>query len=343
MASQPPPESVVFGQFTGMKNTVSQERLGQSDLERAINVDIDDSGQLRRRRGYTKKSALKHHSLCTIGGKTFVVRNGMLGVLGDDYSFLALTFVGDARVAYTDVAGAIYFSAADASGVIAADNTLQPWGKTNGQGVWSSPVIAPTGTLGAVGGRLLGDPMRATCLAAYSGRIYMAVGKVLWATELYQYHYVDRTKSFMQFEDEITLVMAVQDGLFVGTRGGLQFLDGVMHKFKLKQIGDDATLFGSGQYVPAEMCHPNARNSPMPTALAAMFMTTGGVMAGFDGGSCYNLTQGTMIFPDGGSAASLFRQDQGANTFIAAVDSAGGPSSVARIGDYCDAEIVRRL
>jgi hypothetical protein len=48
-----------------------------------------------------------------------------------------------------------------------------------------------------------------------------------------------------------------------------------------------------------------------------------------------------MAFPAGVSAAALFRQDQGANSYIAAVDSAGGPSANARIGDYVDAEIRR--
>jgi hypothetical protein len=40
----------------------------------------------------------------------------------------------------------------------------------------------------------------------------------------------------MQFEHEITLVMAVGDGLYVGTTGGLYFLQGVFGSFKLQQL-----------------------------------------------------------------------------------------------------------
>lgn len=344
MANQPPeepPESIILGQFSGLKNTVSRERLLQTELERAVNVDLDDTGQIRRRRGYTRVIAEPFHSLRTIAGKTFGVRSGTLGRVLSDYSFISLTAVGDTALAYTSVNEDVYFCNQAASGVVGQDDTVSAWGKTDGQGLWLSPVKTPTDTLGAVAGKLLGDPIRATCIEAYKGRIYLAEGKTLWVTELYQYHYVDRTKGFMQFEYDITLVMSVDNGLYVGTVGGLYFLQGVFGKFQLSNIGSDAVLPGSGQFIPTELVHPQARNQPMPSGVAAVFMTTGGIVAGFDNGTCYNLTQGTMVFPSGVSAASLFRQDQGGNSYIAAVDSAGGPTANCRIGDFVDAEIVR--
>jgi hypothetical protein len=79
----------------------------------------------------------------------------------------------------------------------------------------------------------------------------------------------------------------------------------------------------------------------VPTDVAAVVMSNAGVIACFSGGTAFNLTQDKMLFPEGVSAASLFRQDQGANAFVVAVDSAGGPSAGCRIGDYVDAQIVR--
>jgi hypothetical protein len=80
------------------------------------------------------------------------------------------------------------------SGVITLSRDGATVGHTDGQGTWFSPVYTPTDTLGEVGGTLLGDPPKATQIEAYKGRIYLAVeGKTLWATELYRYHYVDRT------------------------------------------------------------------------------------------------------------------------------------------------------
>jgi hypothetical protein len=340
----PPPESVILGAFKGMKNTVSRERLGQDELERAINVDLDDAGQLRRRRGYVRKQTGSWHSVRTFTLKVLGVRDGTLGVIRDDYSFLSLgVFVGPQRLTHTEVNGDIYFCNDAASGVVKVDDTTGPWGTTNGQGLWLSPVIDETPTLGPVAGQLIGDPIRASCIEAYKGRIYLADGKTLWVTELYRYHLVNRTRGFMQFEADITLVMAVDDGLYVGTTAGLYFLKGVFGAFQLSIINSDLVIPGSGQVVPTELVHPQARNGPVPAGSAAVFMTSGGVIAGFDGGNCYNLTIDAMVFPGGLSAAALFRQDSGANHYIAAIDSAGGPSANARIGDYCEAEIVRRI
>jgi hypothetical protein len=104
------------------------------------------------------------------------------------------------RLAYTEVNGDIYFCNNAASGVVKVDDTTGPWGTTNGQGLWLSPVIDETPTLGPVAGQLIGDPIRASCIEGYKGRIYLADGKTLWATELYRYHLVNRTRGFMQFE-----------------------------------------------------------------------------------------------------------------------------------------------
>ena len=350
MASQPPqkpPESIILGQFSGLKNTVSDDRLAASELARATNVDIDDVGQISRRRGQTQVSSANWRSIRDIDGKLYGVKDGVLGIVRPDYSFKTLTTIGSANVCYTEVAGEIYFSSTNASGVVKLDETLIPWGKTSGQGTWLSPVRTPTATLGEVGGTRLGDPPNATSLAAYKGRIYLAVDKLLWATELFAYHFVDRTKNFMQFEDTITMVAAMSDGLYVGTAGGLYFMRGTfeafrpLEQFTLTKVSDYAVLPGSDVIMPAEMVHPQARTSPMPMSQAVVCMTTGGIVAGFDSGSVYNLTLGQVEFPVGVSAAGLYRREAGVTHYIAAVDSAGGPGANARMGDYVEAEIRR--
>lgn len=340
-APDPLPDSIILGQFSGLKNTVSPERLTGSEFERAINVDIDDVGQVRRRRGYALVSTGEFHSIRTIAGKTYGVKDGTLGIIRDDYSFKPVYLMGSDQICYTEVAGAVYFSSPTDSGIIDSSETYASWGVTDGQGVWVSPVQTPTDTLGAISGRQLEDPPKATSLEAYNGRIYLAQGKTLWATELYQYNYVDRTKNFMQFEQNITLLLAMTDGLYVGTEGGLYFIKGILGSFQLNIISDAVVYPGSVVQVPTDLVHPQAMNSPMPTGVAAMFMTSQGVSAGFDGGTVYNLTHSRVEFPRAVTATGLFRQDSGGMSYIAVLDSAGGPSANARIGDYVDAEIIR--
>lgn len=355
MASQPPqqpgppPDSITLSAFDGLKNTVASERLGQRDLDRAINIDLDDSGQPRRRRGFALMSAGDWHSIVgPLAGKCYGVFNSMLGIIRPDASFFSLDVViGDVPVCYDVVDQQVYFSSANMSGVITINETVQPWGETDGQGFWDSPVNAPTPTLGEVGGKLLGDPPRATDIAAFHGRIYLASGKTLWRTELYRYHYVDRTKNFYQFEYDITLVIAVDDGLYVGTTGGLYFLQEervIMREFgslQLQRVIDSPVLRGSGVVVPVELVHPNAASQPTATGTAIVFYTSDGIMAGFNAGETYNLTWERVVLPSGLSAAGLFRQDMGDNQYVAVVDSGGTPAINARIGDYLDAQIIR--
>jgi len=344
MAGNPPPEppeSIILGMFSGVKNTVSPERLREGELEAAVNVDIDDAGQARRRRGQTLRHADPHHSAITIGGRTFVVRDGVLGVLGTDFTHTPLTTVGADPLSYTSVGDVVYFSSRSASGRI-VDDAVLPWGAEVSPGEWLSPVMRPTETLGAISGQLLGAPPMATEIEYYKGRIYLVHDKLLWATELYLYDRVDKTKGFIQFEDPITLVQAVESGLFVGTTAQLFFLRGTYSEgLKRSIVLDAAVIQGSAVKAPTADVHPDTKSGAVPEGTSPVFMTSEGICCGLDDGRVYNLTRGRVVFPSAVSAAALYRMDQGANAYVAVANSAGGPSASARIGDYVDAEIVR--
>lgn len=337
------PESIILQQFAGVRNTVAPERLGLPDLETAINIDLDDAGQPRRRRGITLGDAANYHSVKTLDRGTLGVKNGDLGWIDSDLTFRVLASgVGSRRVTYVQVGDDVYFASEQASGIIRQDDTVDPWGVTDDAGTWISPVVNPTTTLGAIAGRYLSAPPYATEIEAYNGRIYLAQGPTLWATELYLYHLVDNTRNFVQFEGDITLVQAVDDGMYVGTTKGLSFLKGTLSQgLQRKILSDTPVIPGSGVLVPADRVHPQARQGPVPKSLAAVFLTSEGWCAGFDGGEVYNLTRDRMVFPVAQSAAALYREQDGMTTAIAVLDSGGSPTSTARIGDYLEAEIIR--
>ena len=342
MASAPPdlPQSIVLGAFDGIRNTVTEERLKQTELSAAVNVDIDDAGQLHRRRGRNRVDAASYHSLTDLGDRHMVVRDGVLGFLSPGYAFTGLVSVGPEKLCYTRVGNTIYFTSRIASGKV-VDDVLLPWG-IEGAGEWISPVIRPTATLGAISGKVLSAPPHATEIEAYRGRIYLAAGPVLWATELYLYDKVDLDKNFVVLEDDITMVRAVADGLYVGTTRQLIFLRGTLSEgLKHELVLDAPVIQGSAVLVPWSKVHPRARTQPVPEGNGPVFMTGDGICLGLDGGEVYNLTQDHMVFPGAVSAAALYREDQGTNSYVAVTDSAGGPSANARIGDYVDAEIVR--
>ena len=236
-----PPTSVVFDKFDGLKNTLQPERLGPRDLVRARNITLDDSGQMSRRRGFTKQVSGNAHSLfTTTEGVTLVVLNGALGILNPDYSFVSLATgiggdpsVGAAPLSYVQVGPSVYFSGLTDRGIVdlsvPGSPSVGPWG--NATDLWLSPVVNPTATLPAIAGRLLGRPPNATALAYYNGRIYLMQGRTLWWTELWLYNYVNKTKTYATFEADGTMLGAVGDGVYVGTTEGLWFLSPKQVKF----------------------------------------------------------------------------------------------------------------
>lgn len=330
-------KSLTLKKFAGLRNTVGQERLSPEELEAAVNVDIDDSGQLRRRRGTTKVADGDYHSLYRAAQKTLVVKNGDLVQVFPDYSTKLLkTGLGSDPVAYCEVGPVVYYSSRTHSGVIAEDGTVGPWGTTGPEGRWLSPVIQPTDDLPAVRGKLLGDPPKATALAWYNGRIYLAADRTLWATELFMYDYVDKTKNYFYFESPITTIGSVTDGLYVGTDQGTFFLKGSLNQMNRTPLMPYGVMPGSMITVPAELIKKDS-----PSKNAVLFLTESGLCAGFDGGECYNLTQTRVIFPESDRVAPLFRRQDGMNQYVGVSNTAGTPTSSARIGDYVDAEIRR--
>lgn len=335
------PESLIVGEFSGVRNVVAPERLRPGELEAGVNIDIDDAGQPRRRRGYSLKDAANYHSARTIARRTLAVRNEVLGELRADYSFTPFGWVGPHPVAYVAVGTTIYFSSSTASGKVVGD-TIEPWGTLSGAGTWVSPVMRPTDTFGAVSGQLLGNVPTATELEYYKGRIYLGHEKVLWTTELYLYDLVDRVRGFMHFEHNITMIEAVDDGLYVGTEAQLLFLQGTHAEgLKMTVILEEPVVRGSAVDVPVAEAHPQAKNGPVPEGVAPMFLTGAGICLGLENGQVHNLTRGRVVFPAAERAAALYRGDQGANAYVAVMDSAGEPEAAARIGDYVEAEIVR--
>lgn len=345
MASRPPtetpPESIILSEFDGIRNNINEERLTPKDLVRAVNVELDDAGQLRRRRGYRKVLPGNFHSAKSIAERNFVVWEGSLGELFADYRFVPLATVGQDPVAYTDVGDTVYFSSRSASGKIVGSEVL-PWGARDDQAIFVSPVQRPSEFLGAVGARMLQSPPNASELENYKGRIYMADGPYLWATELYMYDYVDKNRNFLQFEANITALGATTDGIYVGTDKQLLFLEGTLSEgFKITEIASSPVLKGSMITLPNSKIHPQAVDQPIADGDSLIIMTNVGICTATPGGVIYNLTQDRVLFPPAMAAATMWREDQGINSYVAVLDSGGTPTANARIGDFADAEIIR--
>ena len=352
---QPTPDaepSIVLNKFSGLVNTVSRERLDANELASAINVDVDDRDQLHRRRGYTKRLAGNCHSLFASNDRTvYGVVDGNLCIIRPNYSTVVLKSglnsdpsAGLDPLCYQEVGSTIYYSSVTDSGKI-TDYTVYPWGAQIDGGTWVSPVVIPTPTLAPIAGRLLSKPPMATAMTYFNGRLYMACGRQLWATELYLYDYVDKTKNFFQFEADITMVGAVTDGIYVGTDEGLWFLQGPAFPLKRTRIMDSAVIRGSMVDIPAELANPPQvpADADTPVKISICFMTENGYCVAQDSGNATNFSEDKFIFPNMVRAAAFYRRQDGMNQYVVVCDSEGAPAHNSRIGEYLDPALVRAV
>ncbi len=369
-AFAPPKDSVEFRKFVGLKNTVERERLGPDELELAINVDLDDVGELHRRQGSQLVAPGNWASLFNSDlGKVYGICNGSLGRILPNFSFLPIQtgFNPLDPLANVQVGPNIYWSCRTQAGIIDVQNdTCGPW---VGPSLpppyipdpldpnalpppalpmntwWWSPVVNPLTTLPPVKGKILGPPPFAQFLAYFNGRIWLAQGKTLWHTELFLYNYVNVTRNFMQFEHEITMVGSVTDGIYVGTKEGVWFLSHGTRieghppgAFKRVRVMDSGVIPGSMVYIPGELGNPPqvGLDSKTPTKVSLMFMTTNGYCVAEDSGRTTNFSEANFIFPDAVSASAMYRFQLGMHQYVTKLNHGGTPTTNVRIGDHVD-------
>lgn len=119
----------------GMNNRAPDYALPTSKYGRtiavrnAVNVDFDDSGKARRRKGFTRSLAMAGaHSLwASATGAFFVVNNVLYEFDGVVARVLGSVAAGAHRLAYEEVNSDVYFVCPSARGMLRA-NTLTPWG-----------------------------------------------------------------------------------------------------------------------------------------------------------------------------------------------------------------------
>ena len=366
-----PQDSVEFRKFVGLRNTVERERLGPDELEIAVNIDLDDVGEIHRRQGSQLVASGNWANIfSSLEGYIYGVRNGNLVRVYPNFStkIIQAGFDPLVPIAFEQfAAGTIYWSCRTQNGVIStSSDTNSPWlGPALGPQYipdlldpnapqvpalpagtwWLSPIVNPLPTLAPIKGRILGPPPFASFLSYFNGRIYMGIGRTVWYTELYLYNYVNKTKNFFNFEADITMIGTVTDGIYVGTTEGLYFLSpapkieghpaGAMKKTRVMDTG---VVPGSMVYIPGELGNPPqvGPDQDTPMKVSIMFMTNKGYCVAQDGGITTNFSEDKFNFPAAASASAMYRAQQGYHQYVAVLNSQGSPVTNARIGDHVD-------
>lgn len=129
-----------------------------------------------------------------------------------------------------------------------------------------------------------------TLTAFWRGRVLVASGSVLYASRTNQWELFDLRRDFKQFAKPITLVQPVDTGVYVGTEDELVFLAGVeFDKLQLTHALPGYVALGSGVSVPGKYIK---LGDGVGEGTAMICLVDGWLVAGFDGGSIFKLTEG---------------------------------------------------
>lgn len=127
--------TIPLGPFLGINTRLPDFALHVQDkgdfLRSAVNADINDAGDLLRRREPVLTQAMTGaHSFWTNGVRRYLVRAQALYAVGlSPYSETLLKVLGaDDRMSYEEHNGDVYFSNGTDKGRIAADDMVYPWG-----------------------------------------------------------------------------------------------------------------------------------------------------------------------------------------------------------------------
>lgn len=399
--------------FTGLANTVAAEAIPEGGLVEALNVDIDDAGRIRRRRGTQSVHTGRFHSLFqTSDNAVFVVRDGVFSKLNARMDTAPLLSVGDEKLHYVQVGDRIYAKSTTQAFSFDSSGSVLPWGIPHvpAFAVQSAPGAIFAGDCGVVatyirtadgqeggasevryvstaGGILvsgipdleghtanvylstgdsvfylaatrvtgstmltspvqrLGVPLRTFGmyppvgrgpLAKSFGRVYVADGHVLWATEPHQFERVDRAAGYKVMESRITFLASVTQGVYIGTESGVFFMKGPFEDAKLTRIAS----VGAPDQTPQDIDVTYVLSGEKQ-GVGVMYITDGGICVGTSEGEVINMTSKQFEFPKATEVSTMFRRQDGLNQFVGVSSHPGSPTGSARFGDFVDAEIIR--
>ncbi len=174
-------------------------------------------------------------------------------------------------------------------------------------------------------------------IRAYKGRIYFVIGKTIYYTQALRYGLSKPHEDYIRFASNVTMLEAVDDGLYVGVEDRIVFLPGEDPKKMIQRtVSDDGAVPGTGLVL-----NTNDFNlSTAPVGLVAVWWSTGGdVMRGLSGGVVTSLTADRLSLPTFTRGTTLYREFRGMKQLMSVMSDPTTEGFVAR--DSIVSEIVR--
>ncbi len=293
---------IKFRNFEGINNVADATNLKLEELAEAQNVDIDNEGRVSRRDGYTKKytPSGKTHSMYSNDRMCLFVEDSSLMRLNTDYTSETLrTGVTTLPMEYVDVNENVYYSNASVNGYI---DTL---GVSN---LHTDPAVEYKET-----------PKPGQHIEYYNGRIYIARNHTLWFTDVFAFSRVDMRYNAIEFKDEITMLKAVDDGLYISLgdindRSSVVFLSGATpEEFVQRVVADYGAIEGTATKPKEAFIGDGVKGQ------VVLWASRKGICLGGNGGSFRNLTTEKYEVPTNRYGSGFFRINSGVPQYIASL------------------------
>ena len=169
------------------------------------------------------------------------------------------------------------------------------------------------------------EPPPGDILEYHNGRIYIANDNILWFTEALRYGLVKPMKGFLQFPKRITIVKAVDDGIYVCS-DRTYWISGVdTPQFHQREVLPYGGVFGTGINIP--------------NFDAVAWFSKRGVVFGGENGEVLNIMQDRVAVGDYGYGTMLWREHKGLRQIVA--DLWDGELNTYAAADYVALETAR--
>lgn len=202
----------------------------------------------------------------------------------------------------------------------------------NGDAMYALALV-PVGTTtyylrNALPGRMLEtmglDQMPAgSIVRAYKGRLYVAVGNRIYYSDPLRYGLTSVKNNYLQFPSTVTMIEAVDDGLYVGDEQRTVHLAGTDPKTFTQSIVD---LFGAVPGASGMMSAADLDNEQYQGPIAVWWNTNGNLCKGTVSGAVGYLTRGRLSLPRYERGCVLFREIDGNKQILSAMKN---PESVS--------------
>ena len=278
-------KTVRFKEFDGIKSLGEPTEIGKSALITGVNIDITNRKNLHRRPGKTRILRGNFHSLYSNGNICLAVLNNNLVNISSSFTTTILRLsVGQLRMSYVSVGNTIYYTNDIVIGYI--ENGI------------SNEFTEPTEEF-----RVRTFPGK--LIEYYLGRLYIAKLNRLWYTDALRLNSIDMRMNFLQFPNDIVMVRAVDDGLYVSDTKSTYFIGGTNPKqFVLREIYDYPAISGTDISIVGQNINVEYQGS------VVLWVGQRGICIGMNGGQTRNITDKQYVLPLVIEGASTIRLDE---------------------------------